>query len=56
MIVSSQVFSIMEWCWEYVPENRPSFGELFTSFSENPKYENMKELLRIQDLEQLGMV
>ncbi len=49
------VYSTMTWCWEYSPENRPNFAELFQVFSENPEYENLKELLLTQDLQQLGM-
>ncbi len=50
-----EMYSTMLWCWEYRPEDRPSFQELFRIFVENPEYENMKELLKNQDLHQLGV-
>ncbi len=50
-----ETYSTMLWCWEYVPENRPSFQELFKTFVENPEYENIKELLRSQDMRELGL-
>ncbi len=34
---------------------RPSFEELFHVFSDNPEYVNLRELLLLQDLQQLGM-
>ena len=49
------VYSAMLWCWEYKPEDRPNFNDLFKMFAENPEYDNIKELLRIQDLQELGM-
>ena len=49
------VYSWMTCCWEHQPENRPSFSQLFEFFSENPEYLNLKELLKFQDFQQLGM-
>ena len=49
------IYDTMTWCWEYKPQARPSFAELFQVFCENPEYENLKELLKSQDLQQLGM-
>jgi hypothetical protein len=34
---------------------RPGFDELFSVFSDNPEYMNLRELLLTQDLQQLGM-
>lgn len=48
-----EIFSTMEWCWEYEPSKRPRFDELFRIFAENPEYLNVKELLLTQDLEKL---
>lgn len=48
-------YSTMLWCWEYHPQSRPTFEELFKIFVENPEYENITELLKIQDLHQLNM-
>ena len=50
-----EIYSAMQWCWEYIPENRPKFLELFKIFAESPEYVNLKELLRTQDLQELGM-
>ena len=44
------VFSMMTWCWEYEPVNRPKFVQLFNFFVETPEYSNLKELLMTQDL------
>ncbi len=49
------VYSAMLWCWEHRPGDRPTFQELFRIFVENPEYENMKELLKVQDLTQLDV-
>lgn len=49
------VFSTMTWCWEYDAKDRPTFQELFKAFAENPEYQNLKELLKSQDLQELGM-
>jgi len=50
-----EVYSTMLWCWEKEPKDRPDFGELFKIFVENPEYQNLKELLKSQDLQQLMM-
>ena len=52
---SNDVYTIMLKCWEYRPDNRPTFEELFSIFSDNPEYLNLTELLKTQDLQQLGM-
>ena len=52
---SNDVYTIMRKCWEYRPDNRPTFEELFSIFSDNPEYLNLTELLKTQDFQQLGM-
>ena len=52
---SNDVYTIMLKCWEYRPDNRPTFEELFSIFSDNPEYLNLTELLKTQDFHQLGM-
>jgi tyrosine-protein kinase len=44
------VYSVITWCWEKEPVNRPSFSELFKTFAENP---DVKELLLTQSLDKL---
>ena len=48
-------YGIMLECWEYRAEDRPSFEYLFKYFSDNPEYLNLTELLKTQDLQELGM-
>jgi len=48
-------YGIMLECWSYKPDDRPSFDDLFKYFSDNPEYLNLTELLKTQDLQQLGM-
>jgi len=52
---SDDVYDIMLQCWAYKPADRPAFKDLFEIFSNNPEYMNLTELLKIQDLQQLGM-
>jgi len=48
-------YDMMNKCWKLSPAERPSFQDLFNFFSLNPEYSNIRELLLIQDLEQLGL-
>ena len=52
---SNDDYGVMLKCWDYRPEERPSFEELFKYFSDNPEYLNLTELLKTQDFQQLGM-
>ena len=52
---TNDVYGIMLECWKYKPEERPTFADLFTLFSDNPEYQNLTELLKTQDFQQLGM-
>jgi len=52
---TTDVYKIMLQCWAYKPADRPDFKELFEIFSNNPEYTNLRELLKTQDLQQLGM-
>lgn len=52
---TNDVYDVMLGCWDYKPEERPNWMELFQIFSANPEYMNIKELLMIQDFQQLGM-
>ena len=52
---TNDVYGIMLECWKARSEERPSFQELFTLFSDNPQYQNLTELLKTQDFQQLGM-
>ena len=49
------IYQTMEWCWEYKPADRPTFQDLFDKFSDNPEYSNLREMLKSQDFEQLGL-
>lgn len=39
------VYEIMQKCWSYAPEDRPTFQELLDKFSSDPDYANIKELI-----------
>jgi len=52
---TDDVYDIMLKCWAHRPAERPGFDELFSLFSDNPEYTNITELLKTQDLQQLGM-
>jgi len=54
-MATDDVYDIMLKCWQYKPADRPNFDDLFKIFSDNPEYMNLTELLKIQDLQQLGM-
>jgi len=52
---TDDVYDIMLQCWAYKPADRPAFMDLFEAFSNSPEYMNLTELLKTQDLQQLGM-
>merc|ERR1712013_178671 len=52
---TDDVYDITLQCWAYKPADRPAFKDLFEMFSNSPEYMNLTELLKIQDLQQLGM-
>jgi len=58
---TNNVYDIMLKCWEQRPCDRPSFDELFSYFCDNPDnpvspiYANLTELLKTQDLQELGL-
>jgi len=54
-MATNDVYDYMLKCWQYHPNDRPGFDELFSVFSDNPEYTNLTELLQTQDLQELGM-
>eukprot|EP00092_Neocalanus_flemingeri_P028200 GFUD01030624.1.p1 GENE.GFUD01030624.1~~GFUD01030624.1.p1 ORF type:complete len:807 (+),score=129.29 GFUD01030624.1:58-2478(+) len=54
-MATDDVYDIMLKCWAYKATDRLQFEELFKIFADNPEYMNLTELLKIQDLQQLGM-
>ena len=52
---TNDVYGIMLECWKYKAEERLTFQDLFSLFSDNPEYQNLSELLKTQDFQQLGM-
>ncbi|XP_043482946.1 tyrosine-protein kinase Shark [Leptopilina heterotoma] len=44
------VYKIMQQCWSYEPELRPTFKDLLEIFSSDPDYANIKELVSEVDI------
>lgn len=44
------VYKIMQQCWSYEPELRPTFKDLLEIFSSDPDYANIKELVTEVDI------
>ncbi|KAK0083927.1 hypothetical protein PV325_007928 [Microctonus aethiopoides] len=44
------VYSVMEKCWSYAPQERPTFRELFEFFSNDPDYANLRDLISTVDI------
>lgn len=44
------VYSVMERCWSYAPQERPTFRELFEFFSNDPDYANLRDLISTVDI------
>ncbi|XP_063973343.1 tyrosine-protein kinase Shark isoform X2 [Diachasmimorpha longicaudata] len=38
------IYEVMNRCWSYTPQDRPTFCELFDIFSTNPDYANLRDL------------
>ncbi|XP_033227086.1 tyrosine-protein kinase Shark isoform X2 [Belonocnema kinseyi] len=46
----TDVYKIMQQCWSYEPELRPTFKDLLEIFSSDPDYANLKELVAEVDI------
>lgn len=44
------VYVVMQSCWSYAPQDRPTFKELLEIFSSDPEYMNLKELVSEVDI------
>ncbi|XP_043274492.1 tyrosine-protein kinase Shark [Venturia canescens] len=44
------VYVVMQSCWSYAPQDRPTFKELLETFSSDPEYMNLKELVSEVDI------
>ncbi|XP_063220076.1 tyrosine-protein kinase Shark-like [Bacillus rossius redtenbacheri] len=45
-----EVYRIIEQCWAYLPRDRPTFSQLYQTFSSDPEYINMKELIPFETI------
>ncbi|KAH0564657.1 tyrosine-protein kinase Shark isoform X2 [Cotesia glomerata] len=45
-----EIYSVILSCWSYLPEKRPTFGELFEFFSRDPDYENLRDVVATTNL------
>ncbi|XP_015602408.1 tyrosine-protein kinase Shark [Cephus cinctus] len=44
------VYLVMQSCWSYLPEDRPTFKDLLEIFSSDPEYANIRELVSAVDI------
>lgn len=42
----NDIYSVMQRCWSFDPENRPTFANLVRHFASNAEYDNIQNLIQ----------